>query len=296
MKIHEKDFNSEGWDEFTHSSSPSSLSNEQVFKNFQLFRSQFRNLPKKELIERGWLESADDAHLVARLFFALNGDQNNALFRKSASANESLVAMWLSLVRANAEYICIAQHVPQFQSITKHDLKSIARLSVDVDTIKELPARLAKHGIILVYLRGLAGMKLDGAVIRLSSGHMVIGMSFRFSRLDYFWFTLMHELAHLVLHGNVLDQPVMINIEEDTGYINEKAANKLAKESFVDKISWRNCEPKYQSGNDAVRKYARQEGVHPSIVAGLLRKELGNYTRYGEIINQYNVREIIFGQ
>ena len=296
MTIPSTDFTAEDWDDFIHSSVTGDLSNEQVFRNFKSFRSQFRNLPKRELVERGWLENPDDTYSPAQLFFALNADTDSALFRKSPSADESRFAMWLSLVRTKAEYNCIAQDVPQFHSLTKHELKSIARLSVEPDVIKQLPLRLAKQGIILIYLRALNGMKIDGVAFRLASGHMVIGMSFRFSRLDYFWFTLMHELAHLVLHVNLLKEPVVVDVEKEDEDVNEKTANKLAKHSFVDRISWRNCEPKYQGGDDVVRKYARQVGVHPSIVAGLLRKELGNYTRYSQIINQYNVREIIFGE
>ena len=294
MKNQNKSFNSEDWDDFTHSSIPSELSNEQIFRNFKSFRSHFQDLPRNELVERGWLDSPDDSRSVARLFFALNADSNNALFRKAATAEESSLAMWVSLIRAKAEYVCLAQSMPQFQTLTKHDLKAIAQLSVDVAVIRELPALLAQKGVILVYLRALKGMKLDGVAFRLLSGHMVIGMSFRFPRLDYFWFTLMHELAHLVLHGDVLDNPVTVDVEKEASDINEKAANKLAKESFVDKSTWRNCEPKYLGGSAAVLKYARQERVHSSIVAGLLRKELGNYTRYSEIINEHNVRELVF--
>jgi HTH-type transcriptional regulator/antitoxin HigA len=74
----------------------------------------------------------------------------------------------------------------------------------------------------------------------------------------------------------------------------EKAANKLAKESFVDRSLWRNCEPKYQSGDDVVIKFAKKQGIHPSIIAGMLRRETGNYTRYSDIVNEYDIRKIIF--
>ncbi len=43
-----------------------------------------------------------------------------------------------------------------------------------------------------------------------------------------------------------------------------------------------------------MRAYAEQEGIHPAIVAGLLRKESGNYTHYSRLIHAHDVREIIF--
>ena len=43
-----------------------------------------------------------------------------------------------------------------------------------------------------------------------------------------------------------------------------------------------------------MRAYAAEQGVHPSLIAGLLRKEFGNYTRYNSIINEHDIRTIIF--
>jgi HTH-type transcriptional regulator / antitoxin HigA len=214
MKRHSADFNTQRWEDFQHSVILDDVTSEQMFRNFRRFWRQFQSLPKDELLERGWLASPqNEMSLFAQLFFALNADRDNALFRKSPSADESRLAMWLSLLRARAEYICLTQNVPRFHGLTKNDLRAIARLSVDPKIIRHLPVKLATHGVILIYLRALTGMKVDGAAFRLRSGHMVIGMSFRFSRLDYFWFTLMHELAHLVLHGDILDKPVVVDVE-----------------------------------------------------------------------------------
>jgi HTH-type transcriptional regulator/antitoxin HigA len=161
--------------------------------------------------------------------------------------------------------------------------------------VRQLPAILSKFGIMLVYVCALPGMNADGAVFHLRTGHPVIAMSLRFPRLDYFWFTLLHELAHLVLHANELNDPVFFDVEstEDNDKI-EKAANRLAKDSIVDREPWRNCAPKYDTSDQAVHTYAAEQGVHPSLIAGLLRKEFGNYKRYSLIINEHDVREIIF--
>jgi HTH-type transcriptional regulator/antitoxin HigA len=132
-------------------------------------------------------------------------------------------------------------------------------------------------------------------VFHLITGHPVIAMSLRFPRLDYFWFTLLHELAHLVLHFDQLKEPIFFDVEasEERDRI-EKAANRLAKDSIVDRESWRNCAPKYDNSDRALHTYAAEQGVHPSLIAGLLRKESGNYKRYNSIINEHDVRAILF--
>lgn len=286
--------NQNHWDDFVHSTRRPTITAPEVIQRFKSFRALFDQLPKKELISRGWLKTNDDFSSLASVFFDLSSEQRLTLFRKAPTANESMLIVWQSQVRAEAEYSCVTDPLPRFESLGKGYLHELARLSQNTQNIKELPAILRKSGIILIYLPALPGMKADGAVFSLSSGNPVVGLSLRFPRLDNFWFTLLHELAHVVLHASMLNNPIFVDVETEDESVIEKAANKLAKESFVDRSSWRNCEPKYQSGDDVVRKFADKQGIHPSIVAGMLRRETGNYTRYSAIINEHDVRKIIF--
>ncbi|MBX2859131.1 MAG: ImmA/IrrE family metallo-endopeptidase, partial [Cellvibrionaceae bacterium] len=153
---------------------------------------------------------------------------------------------------------------------------------------------LGELGIVLVYERSIPSMKLDGVVFRACSGNPVIGMSLRYSRLDYFWFTLLHELSHINLHIDLLDTPILDDFDLESDDDIEIAANRLAKNSFVDRSVWRNCEPKYNKGFHAIDRFSNQVGIHRSIVAGMLRKEFGNYAAYSKIVNEYDVREMIF--
>lgn len=282
------------WDDFVHSTRPATVTGSEIIQRFNSFKALFEQLPKKDLVKRGWMQTTDDFAALASVFFDPASAQGLTLFRKAPTANESMLLVWQYQVRTQAEYSCITDPLPRFESLQKKFLHEFARLSRDPQNIKELPAILRKSGIILIYLPALPGMKADGAVFSLSSGNPVVGLSLRFPRLDNFWFTLLHELAHVVLHADMLNNPIFVDVETDGESVIEKAANKFAKESFVDRSSWRNCEPKYQSGDDVVRKFADKQGIHPSIVAGMLRRETGNYTRYSAIINEFDVRKIIF--
>lgn len=46
----------------------------------------------------------------------------------------------------------------------------------------------------------MKGTLLDGAALKDVDGQPIIGMTLRHDRLDNFWFTLLHELAHLWKH------------------------------------------------------------------------------------------------
>lgn len=281
------------WDDFSHSAYPNKITSIEIIHRFRAFSIFFHQLPKSELIKRGWLSGSNDMSSLASIFFDLSPINNCSLFRKSASAREPLLVVWLSKVKLHAEQIYARQMPEKFDSLNKSDLRQLAQLSPDPLIIKSLPEILAKLGVILIYLPALSGMKADGAVFKINSGNPVVALSLRFPRLDNFWFTLMHELAHLVLHADLLNEAIVVDLENDDESTVEKSANRVAKEAFVDRISWRNCEPKYQSNDDSVVRYAESQGIHPSIVAGMLRRESGDYRKYSSIINKHNVKSIL---
>jgi HTH-type transcriptional regulator/antitoxin HigA len=289
MSIHDQD-----WADFTHTTVIPKLSAHELFERYREFQAFIARLSRKELVARRWLKTADDESPLETIFFDLPLAKQPTLFRKSAKVDENLLSIWQARARAEAEYRCLTEVRRPFVGLSKEDLRKLAHLSVDPQVVRQLPAILAEFGILLVYVYALPGMHADGAVFHLSTGHPVIAMSLRFPRLDYFWFTLLHELAHLVLHNDQLTETVFFDVEAEEKDRFEKVANRLAKDSIVDRESWRNCAPKYDPSDAAVHVYAAEQDVHPSLIAGLLRKESGNYKRYGSIINQHDVRAIIF--
>ena len=280
---------------FLSSTQSSEMSAGDVFASFREFQGVIKGLSKKELMRRNWLESPEDDASFAYAFFKLPFPEQPTLFRKSENADENLLSIWEARVRTEAEHSYMSDLPSEFKGLRREDVREIASLSVEPEVVRELPAVLRKFGIILIYVYALPGMKADGVAFHLPTGTPVIALSLRFPRLDYFWFTLLHELAHIVLHNDHLVAPVYFDVEavEGTAKI-ERSANRLAKESIVSRKSWRNCAPRYDSSDEAVRSYAAEQGVHPSLVAGLLRKESGNFTRYCSIINKHDVRKMIY--
>lgn len=281
------------WDDFELFKSSDNSSGASLYESYKSLKAHFENLPKKELVERGWISSKDDISSLTDLFRDIHSDNANTLFRKSDSANLSLSSIWLSKVKSYAEAKVVTSAIPEFNGLSKTELKELAQLSPNVSILVELPRILAQKGIAVIYCRSLPGMKVDGAVFRLSSGNPAIGMSLRYPRLDYFWFTLMHELAHVSLHLDIIDNPILDDLDIDSESDIEISANRLAKQSFVDRRVWRNCEPKYDKSIDAITNFSESIGIHRSIVAGMLRKEFGNYASYSTVVNEYDVREII---
>ncbi len=280
------------WEDFNVNNSIADTKS--YYKNYLSFLETVRKLPTNELIKQGWLTDKNDLTSLVPLFQNMVDGNFQVLFRKSTTSNEALSALWLSRVSNTAKERIIKQKISKFEGLTKENLKDIAKLSPDESLILELPSILAKYGIVLVYEQGIKSMKLDGAVFKLFTGHPVIGLSFRYSRLDNFWFTLMHELSHIVLHYEQLNTPIFDDLDEESPDLSEKQANRLAKNSFVEKAIWRSCKANYQTGDEIVYEFAKEVGIHPAVIAGLLQYEKKSYQIYSKIVNKTNLRDKVF--
>ena len=284
--------NSNPWEDFQVDNSIADT--KEIYEKYIEFSKIIKQIPKKELVKKGWLKDTEDTSLLVPLFQSIRSNTSKTLFRKNSTANEALYALWLSRVTNIAQNRYFTNQVPKFKGITKENLRECAKLSINENSIIDLPNYLANYGIILIYEESMTGMKLDGAVFKLVSGNPVIGISFRFPRLDSFWFTLLHELSHIVLHYPQLDTPIFDDMETSSDELIEKQANRLAKNSFVERSIWRSCEPKYISSDKSVYKFSEEIGIHPAIVAGMLRHEKDSYTIFNKIINKTNTRKLVF--
>ncbi|GAA6166793.1 ImmA/IrrE family metallo-endopeptidase [Sessilibacter corallicola] len=282
------------WADFSVASATPASTASDLYNSYIIYKERLNTLPKKELVRRGWISTKEDSTSLVDYFRDVHEEQGSALYRKSDTANASLISLWLSKVKSQGEMEILLSSIPKFDGLSKEKLREISRLSVDVNVLPELPKILSDLGIVLIYMEALPSMKLDGAVFKVASGHPVIGMSLRYPRLDNFWFTLLHELSHLHLHMDVLDTPILEDFDCESESAIEVSANRLAKNTFVERRIWRNCEPKYDKSFGAIEKFANEMGVHIAIIAGMLRKESGNYTAYSKIVNEHDVREIVF--
>lgn len=228
-------------------------------------------------------------------FLYRGGDATAALYRKRDDASVVLANLWLSAVRQTAGWYVAANSTPIFQGLEKPILADLPRRFQNPENLTQIGPFLAFHGIVLLWEDPIPSMKLDGAVFSLSSGQIVIALSLRYARLDHFWFTLMHELAHIVLHADQLDKPILDDFDAVSESLIEQQADRLASDSLIPRNEWRSCPARYTNSADDIVSFAERLGIPSQCVAGRLQRELGRYDLFSEIINKYNVREILNG-
>lgn len=228
--------------------------------------------------------------IIIRL--ALNAINNQSvLYRKNNSAEDTKIQAWLSLISEKSKISVLKKAISRFQGLSLEQLREIALLSLYPERITSLVDILADtYGIILVVEPGFKSMKMDGCTFKLSQGTPVVGIPIRYNRYDNFWFTLMHELAHISLHYQKLAQPIFDDFEENIDSDIEVEANIIATDSLVSRENWRNIWNS-RANKSQFLMYCNRASVHPAIAAGMLRYQTNNYTLYPELTPVINVRE-----
>ena len=233
-------------------------------------------------------EAYDD--VIIRL--ALNATKNKfVLYRKNDSAEETKIQAWLSLISEKSKFTVLSRAIPRFEGLSLEQLRDIALLSLHPERVTSLVDLLADdYGVLLVVEPGFKAMKMDGCTFKLSQGTPVVGVTIRYNRYDSFWFTLMHELAHISLHYQQLDQPILDDFDESDDSDIEVEANIIAKDSLVSRENWRliwNARAEKRQ----FLMYCERANVHPAIAAGMLRHQAKNYKLYPEFTQIMNLRE-----
>jgi HTH-type transcriptional regulator / antitoxin HigA len=218
--------------------------------------------------------------------------QSKALYRKRNDAPLSLAVYWLSQIRSMANIIFATKEIPKL-SFTEKDLSNLSHESEDEKELPLIAGKLFEHGIILLYLESLSGMKLDGASFLLNDKVPVIGMTLRYNRIDNYWFTLFHELSHIILHYDQLKSAFFDDLDEEKTSDIEIEADGLAQVSLIPRYKWRSCNLHYDRKPENVYNFANELHIHPAIVAGRYEKENNNYTIFSSIVNKTDTREIL---
>lgn len=255
---------------------------ENLYEDYQLYQKCLSALPVK-------VTSSVSFNKVA-LFDEVS--HSKALYRKSNNASDFLSIYWLSQLRLEASKVLSENPIPKL-SFTKNDLLKLVEITKTPEKIIELPKILYEYGIILLFKEYIPGMKVDGVTFLFNESIPVIGMTLRYDRYDNFWFTLFHELAHVILHYDKLKDPLFDDIEDQQLEDIEMEANNLTLNSFVPRYKWRSCKLKYNPKKEYVYELAEELAIHPAIIAGRYRKETGNYSIFTDIVTSINTREIL---
>ena len=146
---------------------------------------------------------------------------------------------------------------------------------------------LAEAGVALVMLPHLPKTYAHGAAFWLGSDKAVVLMSIRGSWADMFWFSLFHELAHVLKHDKRLTF-IDDGVSNPEVRKQEDEANAFAGEQFIPGKAYEAFLQAEQFGANAIRTFAQEMGVHPGIVVGRLQHD--EMLPVGTVLNRMRER------
>lgn len=168
--------------------------------------------PIAELEQRGCLESTstkvDKLRSLLRFFGVADPDAledvwlQPALYRRSKAfkADAGALASWLRLAELRAARIKTASYDPDRLRDSLHDIRALSRMP-GIEWLRPLTDLCASVGVALVIVKELPKCRINGATRWISPDKAMIALSLRHRRNDIFWFTLFHELCHLLRHS-----------------------------------------------------------------------------------------------
>jgi len=104
--------------------------------------------------------------------------------------------------------------------------------------------------------------------------------------VDSFWFTLLHEVVHVWKHLDSADTAIVDNLDVASEDRNEAEANRLAGDALVPRVKWKRSRAYLSPSYDHIISFAKEIGVHSSIVAGRLQHDRNNYSIFTDLAQE----------
>ncbi|MGL5864719.1 MAG: ImmA/IrrE family metallo-endopeptidase [Dermatophilaceae bacterium] len=202
--------------------------------------------------------------------FRTTWEHGSVAYRRSAVGrdNAPALAAWLRLAEQHHDGVL---DVPRFDRPALEsligDLRALTRLE-PLAGLKQAVQNLRAVGVVLCVTPPVPGLGIHGAT-RWVNDHPVIQLSLLMKSDDQWWFTLFHELGHVILHG---DKGLYLSGDRNEA---EDEANRYASEVLIP--------PSYlgrlPSSRDvgAVNALADELGIAPSIVLGQVQRMTRDY-------------------
>jgi HTH-type transcriptional regulator/antitoxin HigA len=269
---------------------------------------EWNRFPLKELAKRGFIDNTKDMKLGAeehmrRIIQQAGGPKtvSAVLFRKSKSARQNAKAdqyaiwAWCLQIMILARQNNLKQNYLK-KSLTIEILRDIAKLSYFDNGPILAKEYLNKIGILFLIVPHFPRTYLDGACFLQEGRRPVISLTLRHDRIDNFWFCLLHELGHVVLHlaeenEFIIDDMDMRGHKAEVKDKRELDADRLAEDALVPKDEINKAFLERPVSSAEIDALANKLKIHPAILAGRVRYESRNCRLLSKYVGQGEIRE-----
>lgn len=204
------------------------------------------------------------------------------VYRKTGenTVSDYSLAVWAQKARLEARKYNVApiniskleEEIPKIRALTIKNPEKFCKILVEI---------LGKCGIVLIYLPHIGGTFLHGASF-IDGNKIVVALTVRGKYADKFWFSLFHEMHH-ILSGH-------INKFGETSIDEENEADCFAKDTLISPSDFKSFVDNKCYSKESIILFAEQIGISPGIVLGRLQKEnYVPYDRFNDIKEKYEI-------
>ncbi len=261
-------------------------------QNYRMTRARFRErdrlhaeeewldeLPVKEMENRGWIEVGRNAQEKVRALLQFFGVANVSAYRKTtevlgfrisdnAKLSPGALAAWLRKGELEAQAIDTRPFDPALLLRAAHETRTMTEEPPQVFAPR-LTELFADAGVAFVVIPELPKTGANGVARWLTDRKALIQLNLRYKWQDIFWFTVFHEICHVLKHGH---QNIIIEGIDKHGPFEEEA-NEWAANFLVPADAWTEFQGRAPFTKSDVISFARQLAISPGIVVGRLQRE-----------------------
>jgi HTH-type transcriptional regulator/antitoxin HigA len=221
--------------------------------------------------------------------------RNDAMRQNAKTDTYALLAWCLKALAVSHSQKLAGSYKPG--SITLDALTSLSKLSAQEDGPRRAKEALSSWGVHLICVSHLPKTYLDGAALRsVDDGAPIVALTLRYDRIDNFWFSLLHELAHVGRHFNGAVEAFVDDFSlreapsrhEDP---RENEADEWAEEALIPRDLWATAGLTSHASYSGIIAFSQRIGVHPAIVAGRVRHQTRNFRAFAPLLGTGEVRK-----
>ena len=126
-------------------------------------------------------------------------------FRTSQAfeSNDDAVLLWLRQGEIEADLVQTRPWNPTALRERLPAIRKLSRIGQPARFVPKLKALLGEAGVAFIAVKAPNGCRASGASNLVAPDKAMLLVSFRYRTDDQFWFTVFHEIGHLLLHGGM---------------------------------------------------------------------------------------------
>lgn len=153
------------------------------------------------------------------------------------------------------------------------EVRPLTRWAMVDEAIERLRAILSDHGVVVLVVPELPGARVSGASYWLDENKAVAQLTWRYRSDDQFWFSVFHEIGHLVKDrkGRLQVEDVFDAGEEHVE--SEEAVNQFARDALIPPDAYDALVLGDRLDGRSVSAFASELGISVGIVVGRLQHD-----------------------